>query len=79
MIPQENGNEPSKQIVIVKPCCPSCKQSEGPVVSTAGAVVGPLVCQVFFCGNCGAIYSVQIIAKQEEAIVKPSLVMPGRM
>lgn len=63
----ENHNDPSKRIEEARqvvPSCGHCKTAPAQI-ATNGMQMGPLICQLFFCGTCGAIFNVFVVAKQE--------------
>lgn len=77
----ENGNEPTKEVKAVTLTCGQCKVSPA-VISTSGMQMGPLTCQIFFCGACGTIFNIQVMEKHEirlDRLIDPRIVGGGRI
>ena len=75
-MPNDNGNEPSPMPTApVQPCCGSCKTKPAriamnPIVlKQADPSLGDLICNVFTCPDCGAIYNIQIVGQTQPLLV----------
>lgn len=83
MNPQENGNEPSTLIAEVKPVvpiCGACKNSPSKL-SVSPIQFGDMICNVFYCGDCGAIFNFAVMPRQEirlDRLVDPRIVGGGK-
>ena len=74
---QENDNaQPQVKQTTMKPTCPHCRVGgrpgeNGAPLAMTQLIMGPVLCAVIFCGECGTIITAQILEMSTAAMGKP--------